>query len=209
MSRRDDEELMAFLDGELPPRDAREVEARVDATVEDRRKVEALAELSVLVRGHYESETAAAEPGMAAAWAKLEAQLGAAPPEKATVPARAQTPRPGEQVGFWQSIVDAVAPRWSHIMTAAVGVAAGALLAAALRPPGAIHIVKVAAPVEVPVVAPVQPQVMAALAQDTEVDDLEVQSGTGMVFQVPSKNSEKPATTVIWVTDETTTEGPI
>jgi len=79
VSRRDDEELMAFLDGELPPRDAREVEARIDGSAETRKKVEALGEMSSLVKAHYEAATEAAEPSMAAAWAKLEAQLGTAP----------------------------------------------------------------------------------------------------------------------------------
>jgi hypothetical protein len=203
VSRRDDEELMAFLDGELPPRDAREVEARIDGSAETRKKVEALGEMSSLVRAHYEAATEAAEPSMAAAWAKLEAQLAAAP-----APAPAAKPRaesaPTEKLGLWQSIVEAVAPRWSHIMTGALGVAAGLLLAAYLRPPGKIEIVKTKEPVQV-----LPPAVVTASAEETNVDDLDVQGGTGMVFQVPSKNADAPATTVIWVTEDSTTEGPI
>ena len=203
MSRREDEELMAFLDGELPQRDAREVEARIDGSAETRLKVEALGELSTLVRTHYEQATSASEPNMAAAWAKLEAQLGNAP-APAPQGVRAESARAGVPGGWWQSVVDAFTPRWSHIMTGALGVAAGALLVFALRPgarPESAH--------HEPVVAPTPPMVVTASAEDTNVDDLEVQSGTGMVFQVPSKNANMPATTVIWVTDDTPTEGPI
>ena len=207
MARRDDEELMAFLDGELPPRDAREVEARIDASAETRQKVEALEEMSELVRTHYERETEAAEPGMAAAWARLEAQLGAEPPVPAAS-TRAEAARASEGGGFWQSIVDVFRPRFGYVLTGAIGVAAGALLVTALRPI-TIQIVGVREPVPVPIVDGAQPEVVAAAAEETEVDDLDVQSGTGMVFQVPGQNAEKPATTVIWVTDDAPTEGPI
>jgi anti-sigma factor RsiW len=204
VSRREDEELMAFLDGELPPRDAREVEARIDASAATRLKVEALGELSTLVRTHYEQATSAAEPSMAAAWAKLEAQLGNAP-APAPQGVRTDSARSGAPGGWWQAVVDAFTPRWSHIMTGAIGVAAGALLVFALRPgarPESAH--------QGPVVAPVEPApVVTASAEDTNVDDLDVQSGTGMVFQVPNKNANMPATTVIWVTDDSPTEGPI
>lgn len=205
MSRREDEELMAFLDGELAPRDAREVEARIDGSAEARLKIEALGELSTLVRTHYEQATSASEPNMAAAWAKLEAQLGSAP-APAPQGARAESARAGVAGGWWQAVVDAFTPRWSHVMTGAIGVAAGALLVFALRPaakPESAHR-------DPPVVAPSEPPpVVTASAEDTNVDDLEVQSGTGMVFQVPGKNANMPATTVIWVTDDAPTEGPI
>ena len=154
MSRREDEELMAFLDGELPPRDAREVEARIDGSAETRTKVEALGELSTLVRTHYEQATSASEPNMAAAWAKLEAQLGNAP-APAPQGARADSARAG----------------------AAVGVAAGALLVATLRPAPPPESARRELP---PQVTP--PAVVTASAEDTNVDDLEVASGTGMVF---------------------------
>jgi anti-sigma factor RsiW len=203
VSRREDEELMAFLDGELPPRDAREVEARIDGSAETRKKVEALGELSTLVRTHYEQATSASEPNMAAAWARLEAQLGNAP-APAPQSARAESARAAAGGGWWQSVVDAFTPRWSHLMTGAVGVAAGALLVFALRPAAA----PVSAQVQPPrAVEP--PPVVTASAEDTNVDDLEVAHGTGMVFQVPTKNADMPATTVIWVTDDATTEGPI
>ena len=201
MSRREDEELMAFLDGELPPRDAREVESRVAASAEARQKIDALGELSTLVREHYREATDKAEPGMAAAWARLEAQLGAAPPEKVTA-----RPVIEPAVGFWQSIVDAVVPRWSHVAAGAVGLAAGALLVIGFRP-AKIEIVTVKEPVIIDR-AIVEPPVVAAMAEDTAIESLDIASGTGMVFQVPTQN-DKPATTVIWVTDDTPTEGPI
>jgi anti-sigma factor RsiW len=199
VSRREDEELMAFLDGELAPRDAREVEARVAASGEARQKLDALGEMSSLVREHYREATDAAEPGMAAAWARLEAQLGTVPPEK--VPARPATVP--ASAGFWPSILDTLVPRWTHLAAGAVGVAAGALLVIGLREPRVEvrTVIREVPPVE-------QPAVVAAMAEDTAVDELDIQSGTGMVFQVPTQN-DKPATTVIWVTDDTPTEGPI
>jgi anti-sigma factor RsiW len=206
VSRREDEELMAFLDGELAPRDARDVEARIDASVDARRKVEALGELSTLVRTHYEQATSASEPNMAAAWARLEAQLGQAPVE-APVKARAESARSSGSPGWWQSVVDAFS--WSHVMTGAIGVAAGAILVFALRPGAGPESARRDPQ---PAVAPGEgepPPVVTASAEDTNVDDLEVQSGTGMVFQVPTKNANMPATTVIWVTDEAPVEGPI
>ena len=46
----DDQELMAFLDGELPPKEAREAERRIAGSPEARGKVEALGQLSDLLR---------------------------------------------------------------------------------------------------------------------------------------------------------------
>ncbi len=205
MSRRDDEELMAFLDGELAPRDARAVEGRIDASPDARAKVAALTELSTIVRGHYEQATAEVEPNMAAAWARLEAQLGDAP-EKSPA-ARADSTRLVPQTGFWQGLLDGLTPRWSHVMTGAIGAAAGALLVAAVSRQ---QLPSVTVNVTPPAVQPDGPSdVVAAIAEDTQVDDLDVQSGTAMVFQVPGQNADKPATTVIWVTDDSPTEGPI
>ena len=65
MTRREDEELMTFLDGELDPRRAREVENGLSA--EARHKGESLRQVGEVVGAYYEAETAGADSGMASA----------------------------------------------------------------------------------------------------------------------------------------------
>jgi anti-sigma factor RsiW len=200
MSRREDEELMAFLDGELPPRDARQVEARLDASAEEKQKAEALGELSQVLRGHYEAASEASEKDLLGAWAKLEQALDAEPaPERKA--ARQPSDEPG---GLMVELAEWFSARWGYLVTGAVAAAAGWMIATRYAPEK-VRIEKQY--VEVP--APAPAPVVTASAQATEIEELEVATGSGMVFQVPSDDNDKPATTVVWVTDDTATGEPI
>jgi negative regulator of sigma E activity len=194
VSRRDDEELMAFMDGELPPRDAREVEARLEKDPEAKQKLAALSEMSGLVREHYEHETSEIDPKLAGMWARLEAQLDAEP--VARKPARAE-----ERGGFLAWLADVFAPR--TLVVGVVGAAAGVLMTmAVLKNQRPIN-------VKVEMTAPTPPPAPVLQASaPTQVDELDVQAGSAMVFQVPSEDNG-PATTVVWVTEDTPAEEPI
>lgn len=190
-----DEELGALCDGELGAREARELEARVATDDDARRRLEVMRQLGGVVRGHYQLATAEIEPKLAGMWARLEAELEPAP-------ARSTQPEAGES--FLERVLEWLSPR--GLVMGAVGVAAGVLLAVTVMGSGRLHVAKFQVPVTVPVLVP---DVAVAAAQQTDIEELDVASGSAMVFQVPSDDTNTPATTVIWVTSASGTEGPI
>jgi anti-sigma factor RsiW len=185
---------MAFLDGELPAREAREVEARLDRDPVAKQQLEALAQLTKVVRTHYEGEIVDAEAKLAGLWSQIDKKLEG--PASSPI----ETVRPAAS-GLLAYLADLFTPR--TIGVGLVGVAAGALLMVALGRPrdGELRVSFDLGPA--PVAAPVR------TAEATQIEELEVQTGSAMVFQVPSENSSEPATTVVWVTGESAAEEPI
>ncbi len=75
MSEHRDEELQRFFDGDLNPRRARKVYARVIADPDERKRLEALDELGALVREG--AEAAADDADFSHLWARVEAGIEA------------------------------------------------------------------------------------------------------------------------------------
>jgi hypothetical protein len=74
-----------------------------------------------------------------------------------------------------------------HILTGAVAAAAGAAVAYfAAKETRIIHVKD-------------NVDQVAAVRHNTEVESLEVPSGSGTIFTIPSEDKDEPATTVIWV----------
>lgn len=210
--KRRDDELLAFLDGELAPREARAVEERLAGSQDDQMKVEAMQQLGGVLRGYYQAKTEEAAPQLDALWGKLEAQLGT--PERA--PAAPKSTRPVADGGLWAAIRD-----WftdgarGYVVTGAVCAAAAVIITvwATKQEPKIIERERIVT-VDRPVPAPLPPEVMAR-ASKPEVESLEVAGGTGMVAQIPGDADGEGASTVIWVVREgsgsssTAPEGPI
>lgn len=174
---------MRYLDGELSPRDARELEKRIATSAQARGQVEALAQLRDVVRSRYTAAEEDAGPALDAMWSRLESEI-AEPPAPAQVRRR----------GVLAALGDLVASYRSHIVTAGLAAAAGVL-------------------VGVLVTRGTRPGLSSGAARPERavVESLEVTEGTGTIFQIPAENGHT-ATTVIWVTHElpvTGTEGPI
>jgi anti-sigma factor RsiW len=184
------EELMQLHDGELPPAEARALAERVAASPEATAQLAALAELSTLARAHYQDAADESDAQLAAAWARIEGQLEAPPAREGTV-TPIGTRRRARPLGY--------------IAASAMGLAAGALLVMTLGK----HPVRIVT-VDVPVPAPREPTLMASAPTDTEVDGIEAPGASStMVFQVPGEASDRPPTTIVWVTDDDVPEGPI
>jgi anti-sigma factor RsiW len=79
--------------------------------------------------------------------------------------------------GVWERVRDWFEIHRTHVLTGAVAAAAGAFLAVWLRS-----------------------GVPAAAGSPAEVESLEVEGGSGTIFQIASDDKNEPVTTVIWVT---------
>ncbi len=170
-----DSELMQAADGE-----------RGDIAVpagEARAKVDAIAELGELVRGHVElSADAVAEAKFAAMWRRIDEQTAA--------PA-------GESRGLLGRMAAWFDRYRSHIITGAVSagaVAAIAIIARPSQPDGSSR---------GPIVNPITTQ--PAQFRPAEVESLDTPGGTGTVFHL--QDADGRSTTVIWVAPEDSVEG--
>lgn len=188
------------MDGELVSRDARDVEARLDQDPAAKQKLAAMAEVGAVVREHYQAETADIEAKLAGMWGRIEAQLDGA---GAREPARAAREADGGG-GLWAWIVETFTPR--TVAVGLVGVAAGVAIAFGVL--GHRRPLEVNAVINVPVES-VETAPPVVTAEATQIEELDVASGSAMVFQVPSDNAAVPATTVIWVTSDSSAEEPI
>ena len=179
--RTDEDLLLRYFDGDLPAGEARGVEERVAADASAREQLEGLAELQGVVRAHYDAEADDADGRLADLWRNISAGM--------------ERPKPSllgavrAWLGSWKG----------YTLAGLAGAAAGALLVLGFLP------AKI-------VVAPVVlPAAQNDVAQDAEVESLEVAGGTGTVFHIPGGANEA-ATTVIWVTPDIPTpdsEDPI
>ena len=169
-----DVDLMALADSEL---DERELDGQLDGVA--RRKIEAVGELSELVRGHLElSADAVPQKKLDAMWRAIDSAIA---------PAQAREIVPATPVGVLRRI-----GRWfdhyrSHIITGAVSAGAVAALALVLRGPGDTGVAG-KGPVET---MPV-------------IEELDTPGGTGQVYNL---QDEDGSATVIWVEPEDTVEG--
>jgi len=193
--RHDQEELMRYLDGELASRDARLLEKRLAESPALQRTLDALVQMREVVRARYHAAADEAQPRLAGLWDRIEGQLAAPEPARASA-------RPAAVRGLWAGVRGWLDAYRGHLLTGALSAAAGAVLAiVALRSMGG--------GIEQP-----QPPPPVAVAEAAEVESLEVEDGTGTIFQIPADEAGGAATTVIWVTphteeEPTGPEGPI
>jgi anti-sigma factor RsiW len=192
-----DEDLMRYLDGELTPQEARQVEQHLEAEPTAQRKAEAMTQLGEVMRSHYDHAVDQVEDRLAGMWARLEGQLGATPA------AREEAPH-----GLWAAIKDWFEVYRGHVFTgAACAAAAGVIAFLAARGGQETRVQERIVYVD----REPQPTIVMAKAQDAEVESVEVTGGSAMIFQIPGESDEEAATAVIWLTTDgdTKTEDPI
>lgn len=183
-----DDQLMRYLDGELPSEEARAIERALESPAVQTR-VEALTQLGDIVRARYEVAADEAEPRLAAMWNDVRAALEPPP------------------LSFWTRAREAWERYRSHLLTGAVAAAAGAFVAV-IALPGRVERKIVYVPAPQRTGAPV-----VATAEEAEVESLEVVGGSGTVLHLPN-DKDGVGTTVIWVSHDEPTEpegpeGPI
>jgi anti-sigma factor RsiW len=207
VSKRDDE-LMQYLDGELNPREAREVEDQLAESPEARAKVEAIQELGDVMRDWVDGATREAEPQLAAMWARIEGQLG--DPEAAPTADRKQA-RPS----LWARISEWFGEGYRGYAFTGAACAAAAALLMFVAVHGKTKVVVEQGPERVVIKVEhdaQQPQpVIEAKASPAEIEKLDVAEGTGTVFKIPAAQDGDADTTVIWVVrdEPSQAEGPI
>jgi|GEM_PF-827835 len=203
----DDLDLMLRHDGELSADERRALDAAIAGDEQALAKLEALDQVSGMVRGRLELAADDAAPRLDALWSQIESAVVAEP---AAAPATA--PRTESGGGLWDGVREWM-DRWrSNVLTGAVAAAAAALIIMAVqRPdPGAGPVAQVPATgAQVPVNNPPEVAVQETLvAQPPVVESLEVVGGSGTVLSIPGDEGENP-TTVIWVTADDILEDPI
>jgi anti-sigma factor RsiW len=181
--REREDELMRYLDGELSPLEASQVERWLADSVDARRKLAALEQLREVTRARYAAAEEDAGPKLDAMWARLEGQLGA-PAADAKRPAatRAAEPR-----GAWAAIGDWWESWRGHVATGAVAATVGALIAVLVMRSTAVD----------PGAGPGR----GAVAEErSQVDSVAVSDGTATIMEIPADKKGAAPTTVIWIT---------
>ncbi len=114
-----DEDLLRYLDGELVPREAREVEAELAASPDARRKLDAMRQLRDVVAARIEAEVNDAEADLEGSWRKIAAAL----------------PEP-QRPSLWGRLRDWFDAYRGHVLTGALAASAGVVITLALHPAG-------------------------------------------------------------------------
>lgn len=181
MSAADDLELMQHADGELDERIDATVRARLERDPDARTKVESLAQVSEVVRGHLEL---ASDDLLDARFQRMWRTIDKAIDE--------QAPR-----SVWSRVTGWIDRHRGHILTGTLSAGAVAALALVLRPSGdaAEPFASSTTPISV------QP---AALRAPPSIESLDTPGGTGTVLNLEDEDGN---TAVIWVTAEDTVEG--
>ena len=229
----DDIDLMQYVDGELDDVTAAALEAHLDAmdaSSDDRLKVQVLDQMSDTVRSYLELQADAAEPRLDAMWEGISAQIAATRSEAVT-PGRSRSDSPAERPGFLARIVGFFDGYRGHIFTGAVAAGAAAAIILALRPAPAPERIIVKRPVAVrplpaqqpnqqspggdsadsaerqPDVASSEVKLVTDEPSAPEIQELEVFGGSGTVFVMPSEGEDDVSATVIFI-DFDEAEGP-
>ena len=191
-----DEDLMLYVDGELPAREAHELEKRFASGKDgdDKAKLEGLRQVGDVVRARYEAAVEEAEPRFADMWARLDAALTPAPAPVASLGARLSA--------WWHNFR-------SHVLVGATCAAAGAVLVFVV-----MHQAHTRELVVLPAPAPDQTGTSAQATATEDEESLDVEDGSATVFRIPSEDTDEADTTVIWITrddadSDTSSESPI
>lgn len=174
-----DIDLMLHADGELDEKSEAQMKARLEGDADARTKVESLAQVSELVRGHLEmTSDELLERKLNAMWRNVDKALDEQPK------------------GFWSRVSSWFEKYRGHIITGTVSAGAVAALAIMLRPSSnESHDTVQFTPINV------QP---AALRSPPSIESLDTPGGTGTVLNLEDEDGN---TAVIWVTAEDTVEG--
>lgn len=179
MSAADDLELMQHADGELDETLDASIRTRIEKDVDSRTKVESLAQVSELVRGHLElSSDELLDRKFQSMWRNIDKALDAEPKT------------------VWSRVSGWFERYRGHVITGMVSAGAVAALAIVLRPSSD------SAPRETEF-APISVQ-PAALRSPPAIESLDTPGGTGTVLNLEDEDGN---TAVIWVTPEDTVEG--
>lgn len=204
-------DLMAHHDGEMPADERDRLRETIADDATARAKLEALGQISELVRGEIESEVEGsleAPDPFGAMWRRIERGIEAnGVAGEAAEPATAAPAKAKERPGVLASIREWMERYRGQLVTGAVSAAAAGALVWFLRPPHtSVEYVEVDS--TSPENALVTPAALEP--QPPEVENLEVYDGTGVVFTIPGEGEEDSTTAVIWLTPpENSVEGPI
>jgi hypothetical protein len=180
MAKQSDIELMQHADGELDERAGAPVRTQIERDADARTKVESLAQMTELVRGHLElAADAVPQHRFDAMWREIGHAVDADAP-----------------VGIWARITSWLDRHRGHLLTGAVSAGAVAAIALMLRPgdPETV-VVNTGGGIDV------QP---AALRLAPVIEDLETPGGNGTVLNIEDDDGHM---TVIVVTPADTVEG--
>lgn len=190
-----DLELMQHVDGELDEAADREVELRIGRDPGARAKVDALGEVSELLRGHLELATDAVPAHrFDQIWREIDKQLDLA---AAPAPAMVAVERAASesvmmvlpaQASLWRRVTHWLDRKRGYVITAMVSAGAVAAIALVARPGGTGAV----------------STEQAAAHRPAELEALDTPGGTWTMMNV---SDEDGAATVIWVTPEDTVEG--
>ena len=208
MAIHDDIDLMLYLDGEeLDDGARREVESQLEASADDRAKVESLGQVGETVRTYLELSADDADDALSGLWEGIERRLSSNGVTDSAVaaPVRSKTAAPNESMGLMAAVGKWFDNYRGYFMTSAATACAVVVVILVFRQPEEKVVTRTVyqpAPTEVvPVVAPT--------STAAEVEELDVFGGSGAVLTIPGEDGEAD-TAVIWVTpDEFEVEGPI
>lgn len=232
----DDIDLMQFVDGELDEVTGAALDAYLEGaesaeSAEDPAwlKIRALDQMNDTVRSYLELEADAAEPQLDAMWEVIAARVESAEPATSAVTEERSRASADERVGWWAAIVRFFEGYRGHILTGAVAAGAAAAIILAIRPPTTKEVI-VERPVTIRSVpegptrsipsvdgsaraandAVAQPEVTLVADEPTppQIEQLEVNGGSGTVFVMPSEGEDDVSATVIFI-DFDEAEGPI
>jgi len=194
---KDDIDLMQHADGELDARAVASIEKRLASDPEARTKVEALGEVSELVRGHVElAVDDVPDARFDRMWRSID-DATAAPAQRAER-ARPRTESRAQErgTGVWAAFANWFDRYRGHVITGAISAGAVAALALVLRSgstepqtPSSGNAINV------------QP---AALRMSPEIETMDTPDGEGTVLNLEDEDGH---TTVIWVSTADTVEG--
>ncbi len=185
----DDLDLMLAFDGEA---DGNEIDIHDRSAVV---KLQALGEVSELVRGYIELEADAADERLTGLWDNVERRIRA---NGQSAPAHAPRSQAAEPSGLWGRLAAWFEEHRGHFVTGAVSAAAVALIMLVSLPRQESKTTTVVVPA-----APNQTvRTTNELAEGTppEIESLEVFQGSGTIVTMP--NDDGTSTSVIWLAPE-------
>ncbi|MGE3546635.1 MAG: hypothetical protein AB7L28_22095 [Kofleriaceae bacterium] len=180
---------MEHADGELNDRLEPGVRARLEADPDARAKCDALAQISDVMRAHFEqSVDQVSGRRFEAMWREIDKAIDAAPVER---------PRRDAAPGAWARFTSWLDRYRGHLVTGAVSAGAVAALALVLRPSGTADLPTTSRAGAIDV----RP---AALRTPPEIEALDTPGGSGTVMNLEDEDGHAA---VIWVTPADTVEG--
>ncbi|MGE0548960.1 MAG: hypothetical protein AB7R00_17955 [Kofleriaceae bacterium] len=195
MTARDDFELMEHADGELEDRLEAGVRARLDRDPNARTKRDGLAQLSEVMRSHFEQAVdEVPERRFEAMWREIDKAIEGGAERSEQAPARVANPA---APGIWARFTSWLDRYRGHLVTGAVSAGAVAALALVLRP-GASNDPSSTASSGAIDVRP------AALRTPPEIEALDTPGGSGTVMNLEDEDGHAA---VIWVTPADIVEG--